>query len=207
LQEAPEYQVAGCSAVDIYNLKTHKYLKTNVYNLNHSTEPHLCFTRKYAETHRFESGNKLGQGKSFLEDWKLPILQMPVKDVTLVIGHENNIFDKYQIEQNPGIFKIQTIKTVSIPELKERWNISDKVLELFLKTYNTDITASCDFESEEYMSWEYAYEQQKKEYMEQIEKEKAEIAQKEKMRTIREAEVIKRKKIADRQMYRRRTPK
>jgi hypothetical protein len=199
LQNAPQYEVAGCSAVDIYNLKTHKYLKTNVYNLNHSTEPHLCFTRKYAETHRFESGNKLGQGKSFLENWKLPILQMPATDVTLVIGHENNIFNKYQIEQNPGTFKIQTIKTVSIPELKERWNISDKVLELFLKAYNTDINAPCDFESEEYMCWEYAYEQ--------IKKEGAIKAEKEKMSAIRETEVRKRKKIADRQMYRRRTPK
>jgi hypothetical protein len=207
LQDAPEYDVAGCSAVDIYNLKTQKYLKTGVYNLNHSTEPHLCFTRKYAETHRFEAGNKLGQGKSFLDDWAVPVLQMPAKDVTLVIGHENNIFSKYQIEQDPERFRIKIVENVSIDELKKRWNISDKVLELFLKAYNADINAECDFESTEYLCWEYIQEKHMKEFREKMKKEEEIRVQKEKMKAIRKAELEKRKKIADKQMYRRRTPK
>jgi len=196
LQDKPEYDVVGCSAVDIYNLKTNKYLKTGVYGLNHSTEPHLGFTREYAETHRFESGNTLGQGKLFLDNFDKPVLQMLATDVTLVIGHENNIFDKYQIEENPGMFKIQVVETVSIQELKKRWNISNKVMELFLKTYAYDINAECDFESKEYMSYEY--------YSKRISEE---LAQKERNKQIREEELRKRKKIADKQMYRRRSPK
>jgi len=196
LQDAPEYDVIGCSAVDIYNLKTQKYLKTGIYGLNHSTEPHLGFTRKYAETHRFESGNTLGQGKMFLDNFDNPILQMSAMDVTLVIGHENNIFSKYQIEKNPQKFKIQVIKHVSIKKLQKEWKISDKVMSLFLKAYSYDITASCDFESEEYMSWDY-----------ELKKCHEEAFQKEKNNMIREAESHKRKKLADKQMYHRRTPK
>ena len=199
LQDSPGYQVVGCSAVDIYNLKTHKYLKTGVYRQNHSTEPHLGFTRKYAETHRFESGNRLGQGKSFLDDWGTRVLQMPATDVTLVIGHENNIFDKYQIEQKGYNFNIELCEDVTIRELQKRWNISNKVLSLFLKAYNDDIKAPCDFKSTEYRRIETWYGRQYENITEQ--KNAAKLAED------REKQQAKRKKIADRQMYRRRSPK
>ncbi len=138
-KENPQSQLVGCSAVLCYNLRSENLIQVGDYGPCHSLEPTLAFTRAYAETHKFDDEDRRGRLMDFLENFKVPIIQMKAKDCCVIIGHNENTFDKYQLEEIHDAFKIKSIHNVPLSSLCRVFNLSNRMEKLFRKAYEKEL--------------------------------------------------------------------
>jgi hypothetical protein len=139
----PDTHLVGCSAVITYNLRSESLMQIGQFGPNHSLEPTLAFTRSYAETHQFDDKDRRGRLAPFLEKFTAKMVQVPARDCCVIIGHNENTFDKYQIEEryNDGHngFNIQSIVHVPLKTLCEQFGLSKRMQKLFKKAYKKDL--------------------------------------------------------------------
>jgi hypothetical protein len=139
----PSMSLVGCSAVLCYNLRSENLIQIGSYGLCHSLEPTLAFTRAYAETHQFDDEDRRGRLGPFLGNFTIPIIQMNAKDCCVIIGHNENTFDKYQLEEmhneDFNTFKIKSIHNVPLSSLCRVFNLSNRMEKLFRKAYEKEL--------------------------------------------------------------------
>ena len=65
----------------------------------------MAWTQRYASTHKYDETVAFAEERSFLEDYKNPLIQLDAMKVMLVISHTDNTFDKTQLrkDKNPLI--------------------------------------------------------------------------------------------------------
>ena len=107
LQSNPGFRLAGSSEVYMYFTDTKEIWKAGPYFKGHATNGTMVWTKTYADTHQYDETVAFSEEKSFLENYKNPLVQLNPKTVMLVMSHSDNTFDKTELrtETNPLLVK------------------------------------------------------------------------------------------------------
>jgi glycosyltransferase involved in cell wall biosynthesis len=135
----PLYNVGGCSNVFIFLVKGQDLVeigslreKSN-YTLHHVLEQTLIVRYNYIRNHFFDDKEKRGLNK-FLNNWKEPILELDPMKTCLIIGHDSNAFDKYQMVKEENKMKFNVVKHCKgygMKKVGDDWSMSDKLVDMF----------------------------------------------------------------------------
>jgi glycosyltransferase involved in cell wall biosynthesis len=101
--QQPTVQLAGSSEMYLYFRTDGKIIKAGPYNPNHCTNGTMAYRRAYMLTHRYDEKQTHAEEKSFLDDYKNPMIQLDPFKTILVMCHSDNTFDKNGLRdaQNP----------------------------------------------------------------------------------------------------------
>jgi glycosyltransferase involved in cell wall biosynthesis len=124
LQRNPGFRLAGSSEVYMYFTDTKEIYSFGPYFANHATNGTMAWRKRYANTHSYSEVVAFAEEKSFLDEYKTPLVQLDPMKVMLVISHSDNTFDKKDLRKNPS----HVIKKTSLT-IKDF--IKDKDLQKF----------------------------------------------------------------------------
>ena len=128
---------AGSSAMFIYFKHINKMVQFGPYGPNHSTAATFAFKRELLTKTRFNENSAVAEEKHFLQDYKIPFVQLDTKKSILVFSHNHNSFDKKELlNQGPNPNMCDSIITpadlVKEPEiLKFFMEDIDKLLDTY----------------------------------------------------------------------------
>ena len=120
----PRIELAGSSEMYLFFTKDKKICRVGPYGPNHATNGTFAYRRSYLATHRYNEIQTHAEEKSFLDDYKNPMIQLDSMKTILVMCHADNTFDKNNLRNGSNPF----IKETS---LKARDFIADKALREF----------------------------------------------------------------------------
>jgi glycosyltransferase involved in cell wall biosynthesis len=111
LNSSPSVDLAGSSEIYMYFSDTKEIYKIGPYFQKHATNGTMAWRKRYALSRRYDEAVAFAEEKSFLEDYKNPLIQLNCMKVMLVISHSDNTFDKTQLRQtNNPMFKKTNLK-------------------------------------------------------------------------------------------------
>lgn len=87
-------QLAGCSTLYMYYFDTGEIYKFGPLHARHATNGTFAIRKEYAKTHLYDETVTHAEEKSFLEDYKHPMVQLDPLKVMLVMAHSTNTYDK-----------------------------------------------------------------------------------------------------------------
>ena len=90
----PKVDLAGCSELYMYFSSVKKILKLGPYHAQHATNGTMAYTSRYSKLHFYDETVTHAEEKSFLEEYKHPMIQLDPMKVMLVISHTENTFGK-----------------------------------------------------------------------------------------------------------------
>lgn len=96
----PTYPLAGSSELYLYYSDTGEIIQLGPYGKRHATNGTMAYRASYAKTHLYDDTVVYGEEKSFLENYKNPMIQLDPKKTMLVMSHSENTFDKNQFREN-----------------------------------------------------------------------------------------------------------
>jgi hypothetical protein len=76
--------------------------KLGPYNRNHATNGTMAWRKSYSNTHRYDDTVTHAEERSFLDDYKNPMIQLDPFKVMLVMSHSENTFDKKKMRDDVG---------------------------------------------------------------------------------------------------------
>jgi glycosyltransferase involved in cell wall biosynthesis len=97
LQRQPKVQLAGSSLLYMYYFDTGKIHSFGPIHQQHATNGTMAVRKEYAKTHRYDETVTHAEEKSFLDDYKHPMVQLDAHKTMLVMSHSNNTYDKRTI--------------------------------------------------------------------------------------------------------------
>ncbi len=110
----------GSSQLYLYFTDRDQIWSLGPYNENHCTNGTMAYWRSYFGEHRYDDTATKAEEKSFMNDWKTSVYQMPPEDVMLVICHADNTYDKRELfKHNNPLFKRVNMKLNQIVKDKE----------------------------------------------------------------------------------------
>lgn len=103
----PRVHLVGSSEVYMYFSDAKEIYKVGPYFPNHATNGTMAWTNTYGKTHKYDETVVYAEERSFLENYKNQLVQLPPMKVMLVISHSDNTFDKRDLRTagNPLIVK------------------------------------------------------------------------------------------------------
>jgi glycosyltransferase involved in cell wall biosynthesis len=97
-----DIQLAGSSEVYMYYSDIKEIYKLGPYNRNHATNGTMAWRKSYANAHRYDDTVTHAEERSFLDDYKNPMIQLDPFKVMLVMSHSENTFDKTKMRDDVG---------------------------------------------------------------------------------------------------------
>lgn len=98
-KQKPSYELAGASEIYMYYSDIQVIYKLGPYHENHATNGTMAWKRRYADTHLYDETVTHAEEKSFLEDYRHPMIQLNPYKVMLVMSHSENTFDKTKMRE------------------------------------------------------------------------------------------------------------
>ena len=120
----PRIDLAGSSEMYLYFRTDGRIVRAGPYGPNHCTNGTMCYRRRYMLTHKYDETQTHAEEKSFLEDYKNPMIQLDPLKCILVMCHSDNTFDKTTIRNSSNPLLKET-------DMKIRNIIKDKGLRDF----------------------------------------------------------------------------
>jgi glycosyltransferase involved in cell wall biosynthesis len=140
MENNQSYSVGGCSNIFIFLVKGEDLVevgslreKSN-YTLHHALEPTLIVKYDYILHHFFDDKDPRGLLPPFLNYWSVPILELEPSKVCLLIGHDTNTFDKYQIAKDENKLKFNVVnhyKGYGIKKVADNWDMKEELVDMF----------------------------------------------------------------------------
>lgn len=91
--------LAGSSEIYMYYTDSCEIWKFGPYGPKHATNGTFAYKRAYAQTHLYDETVDYAEERSFLEDYKHPMVQLNPMKVMLVIAHEANTYGKHALRE------------------------------------------------------------------------------------------------------------
>lgn len=115
-------ELAGASEIYMYYSDIKTIYKLGPYNPNHATNGTMAWKSSYAKTHRYDETVTHSEERSFLDDYKHPMIQLDPFKVMLVMSHSENTFDKKKLreQESPFIKKTSMQMKTFIKEKNEK---------------------------------------------------------------------------------------
>lgn len=107
-KQNPKIDLAGSSEIYMYYSDVKEIYKFGPYMPNHATNGTMGWRASYAKTHRYDETVTHAEEKSFLEEYKHPMIQLDPFKVMLVMSHSENTFDKKKMRETPSPFVKKT---------------------------------------------------------------------------------------------------
>jgi glycosyltransferase involved in cell wall biosynthesis len=129
LNSNPTIDLAGSSEVYMYFTKSKEIYKAGPYFQGHATNGTMAWRKRYALSRSYDETVVFAEEKSFLEDYKNPLVQLNPMQCMLVICHKDNTFDKTNLlkdKTNPFMKKT----TLSLKDF-----IKDEILRNFYESF------------------------------------------------------------------------
>jgi len=104
----PSISLAGASEVYMFFTDTKEIWKAGPYFQGHATNGTMAWTKEYASKHKYDETVAFAEEKSFLENYKNPLIQLNPKTVMLVISHSDNTFDKTELRTPENKLLVKT---------------------------------------------------------------------------------------------------
>jgi glycosyltransferase involved in cell wall biosynthesis len=104
LSSFPKIELAGSSEIYMYYTDIQKIYRFGPYNINHATNGTMAWRKSYALTRSYDETVTHAEEKSFLEEYKNPMVQLDPMKVMLVISHSENTFDKKKMRDSQSPF-------------------------------------------------------------------------------------------------------
>jgi glycosyltransferase involved in cell wall biosynthesis len=103
----PTIQLAGASEIYMYYSDNKEVWKLGPYSPTHATNGTMAWRSSYGKTHIYDDIVTHSEERSFLEDYKHPMIQLDPMKVMLVMSHSENTFDKKRMrdQENPFVKK------------------------------------------------------------------------------------------------------
>jgi len=120
LIQNPRIQLAGASEVYMFFTDTKEIWKAGPYFEGHATNGTMAWTKNYATKHRYDETVAFAEEKSFLDNYKNPLVQLNSKTVMLVMSHSDNTFDKTQLRNNENKLLVKTSLLI-VDFIKDPW--------------------------------------------------------------------------------------
>lgn len=95
----PKVELAGSSEIYMYYTDIQTIYKLGPYMANHATNGTMAWRRSYALTHTYDETVTHAEERSFLDNYKHPMIQLDPFKVMLVISHSENTFDKKKLRE------------------------------------------------------------------------------------------------------------
>ena len=130
LNSNPTIDLAGSSEVYMYFTRSKEIYKAGPYFQGHATNGTMVWRKRYALSRAYDETVVFAEEKSFLEEYKNPLVQLNPMECMLVICHSDNTFDKTNLlkdSANPFITKTK----LSLNDF-----IKDTQLREFYKTFS-----------------------------------------------------------------------
>lgn len=102
-------ELAGASEIYMYYSDIQTIYKLGPYHNKHATNGTMAWRASYAKTHTYDETVTHSEERSYLEDYKHPMIQLDPFKVMLVMSHSENTFDKKKMrdQENPFIKKTE----------------------------------------------------------------------------------------------------
>jgi glycosyltransferase involved in cell wall biosynthesis len=115
-------ELCGASEIYMYYSDSKTIYKLGPYNPNHATNGTMGWRASYAKSHRYDETVTHSEERSFLEDYKHPMIQLDPFKVMLVMSHSENTFDKKKLreQENPYIKKTEMKLKAFMKEKNEK---------------------------------------------------------------------------------------
>jgi glycosyltransferase involved in cell wall biosynthesis len=126
-KKKPNVELAGASEIYMYYSDIQTIYKFGPYNSQHATNGTMAWRRSYANTHRYDESVTHAEERSFLDDYKNPMIQLDPFKVMLVMSHSENTFDKKKLRESPS-------PVVKKTDMKMKMFIKEKKLRDFFAT-------------------------------------------------------------------------
>jgi hypothetical protein len=123
----PKIELAGSSEIYMYYSDIKVIYRLGPYNPNHATNGTMAYRSSYAKAHFYDETVTHAEEKSFLEDYRHPMIQLNPMKVMLVMSHSDNTFDKRKMRE-------QESPVVRKTAMKIRDFIREKPLRDFFST-------------------------------------------------------------------------
>jgi hypothetical protein len=106
----------------MYYSDIQKIYKLGPYHDKHATNGTMAWRSSYAKTHTYDETVTHSEERSFLEDYKHPMIQLDPFKVMLVMSHSENTFDKKKLreQENPFIKKTEMKLKAFLKEKNEK---------------------------------------------------------------------------------------
>jgi glycosyltransferase involved in cell wall biosynthesis len=120
----PKIELAGSSEVYMYFSSCQKIVKLGPYSPRHATNGTIAYRASYAKSRTYDETVTFAEEKSFLEEYRNPMIQLDPMKVMLVMAHSENTFNKERFLTEENEFCKKT-------SMKIRDFIKDKALREF----------------------------------------------------------------------------
>jgi glycosyltransferase involved in cell wall biosynthesis len=130
--------IAGCSAVLIYDYFLEKLYKFKEFGPNHSTNNCMAWKKEYLLTNTHDGSKEMAEESSFTKNFSEPMVQLESEHTIIVSSHDNNTFNKREllvggtIRINPSLTQIDNVITDFIKE-----PYYSKYKELFVRNFES----------------------------------------------------------------------
>ena len=103
--------ICGSSELYMYYTDNKKIYNIGPYNQNHATNGTMAYKKAYFKNHKYDETVTHAEETSFLNGYKVPMIQLDPLKVMLVISHTENTFDKKKLRENLNpLFRSSTMK-------------------------------------------------------------------------------------------------
>lgn len=115
-------ELAGASEIYMYYSDNKTIYKLGPYHDKHATNGTMAWRSSYGKTHRYDETVTHSEERSFLEDYKHPMIQLDPFKVMLVMSHTENTFDKKVLreQENPFVKKTDMKLKAFLKEKNEK---------------------------------------------------------------------------------------
>lgn len=113
LTKNPRYLIAGSSEMHMYSAKFAKMYQLGPYWDNHATAATFAFRRELVMTGKgktttaYSDTSVFAEEKSFLQNYKIPLLQLDSKKTIMVIAHSQNSLDKNHLVKTSVVSRVK----------------------------------------------------------------------------------------------------
>jgi len=89
--------IAGCSAVLIYDYFLDKLYRFIQFGPNHSTNNCMAWKKEYLLTNSHDNSKEMAEESSFTKEFKEPMVQLEAEHTVVVSSHDGNTFNKREL--------------------------------------------------------------------------------------------------------------
>lgn len=124
LVDNPSADISGSSAMYVLLTRENVMMKTGPFHDKHATAATWTIRRSYAETHRFDSTKTRGEEVTFTNGWTANMIQLPLDDMIVVMGHSRNTVDKSDLYKRPSVYSSVVVNEVNGKMMfRARWPV------------------------------------------------------------------------------------
>jgi glycosyltransferase involved in cell wall biosynthesis len=103
-------EICGSSHLYLHYSDIKQIYSVGPYGQQHCTNGTMGYRSSYIKTHKYDETVNNAEERSFLNDYKVPMVQLDPMKVMLVISHSENTYDKIKLRDNNPMFKLTKLK-------------------------------------------------------------------------------------------------